>query len=147
MFRTTNNDAWLLRRNSLHSQPQPLSVQGFGHRFNPARRYSTIETRSRAAMVAGRLLGVPVEDSRSSVMAQRKFSSPACVDAMIYNHSTRMRSRPASSASSHSTSHVPNYLVRLVFLFIFLMKIHGEPGLGCILFPFFFHPYCTFNLR
>ena len=104
---TTNSDtAWSAsRRNSLHSQPQPLSVQGFGHRFNP-RRYSTIEGRSRAAMVAGRLLGVHpgLEDSRSSVMAQRKFSSPACVEA-VYNHSTR---RPASQQSSH----VPNFLVR-----------------------------------
>ena len=55
---TPNNYAWV-RRHSIHTQPQPLSVQGFGYRYRRswghlASQNADFEQRRRVTMVAGR---------------------------------------------------------------------------------------------
>lgn len=112
---TTTNFAWS-RRHSLHSQPQPLSVQGFGYGYNrPKQDLLNLKRRMASNMVAGRR----VEEGRSTaaimeqhrrktaspaLMAyqQRKMASPAFVEAVLNNqHRYYHRSPMAQHATAY----------------------------------------------
>jgi hypothetical protein len=121
--KTTKQQAWhSSRRHTLHSQPQPLSVQGIGYGFN--RRSSVVSSTTSPSMtmaaasveknnsvlrrklayppmVAGRLNSPHLDDSRSFVMGQRKYSSPAYVEAILHK------------SSPHSYQHAINLQVAI----------------------------------
>ena len=78
---TPNPDFAWGRRHSIHNQPQPLSVQGFGHRYGQRNRKSADVDRMsadlshrkstadlRVNMVAGRPTSISGEDNRPSAM-------------------------------------------------------------------------------
>lgn len=86
---TNSNYAWV-RRHSIHSQPQPLSVQGFGYRYRRSwLNMAEFENRRRVSMVAGR----SYEDGRTAanLRARKKAvtESNACLELALSRQQQR----------------------------------------------------------
>ena len=114
-----NHHAWS-RRHSIHSQPQPLSVQGFGQRYGIIRNNRINpdlypeERNRRVSMVAGRPASISAadEDGRSTPMrTAAKLSSPVCMDAIREHHIMR-RSGSISGSGLRNGSGYYDYETR-----------------------------------
>lgn len=116
-----------MRRHSLQAQPQPLSVQGFGHRYNTNPITSRLERatataasadtnslrRARLSMLAGRRASASDQSgleenagrsahygSAASILSHKKLSSPSYIEA-IRNHSNLLHRRGSHGDSYH----------------------------------------------